>query len=111
MASSVPIVNAIENGSPGSILSSVYSTIEVRSQLSPPVVIETQALVDGATGPSTGPSWFTKLLKPTVILRGPGGGQQVIAPYGVSHDGTFVAVLTVAGLVGLGFLLGRLSKS
>lgn len=80
-----------------------YSTIEIRSQLTPPVTLNVSELLDNAP-----PSAFSKFLQPTVILTDTNGQKTTIAPYGVAQNGSVLPGLGVVGvLLGIGFLCGR----
>lgn len=73
---------------PGLLVRSLVRTVEFRTTMTPPVVID--MLATGEPNPAV------VALKPTLILDGP-LGRQVIAPYGEAGDGT------------LGFGLGALA--
>lgn len=104
MATTPNLVSAIAAGDPAAAFAAVYDTMEVRTSLSPPIVTSTQDLL--STGPQ---SWLVSFLKPTVVLRGQAGAVTV-APAGAAGDGTFGFLAALAGLVGVGFVLGRWSK-
>lgn len=88
-------------------LANQYSTIEIRTTLSPPVLMNVADLLNGMNAP---PNAVSKFLKPTVILTEKSGKQNVIAPYGVAHGGSAApAVLTLLGIFGVVFIAGRLS--
>ncbi len=100
------LFSALTSGDVAGAIGSVYKTIDVHTSLTPPIVIDV-----GSLNQPSSPSIFTKLLKPTIILRGSAGGDVVLAsPYGDPGDGTLGLVGIVLGLVGVGFALGRLSK-
>lgn len=86
---------------PAALLSGVFTSVELRTQASPPVVIRTADLQMG--GP---PNPLLAFLKPTVILTGP-AGKTVIAPYGVSGNGTVGAIVLVGALVAVGVFIGK----
>lgn len=79
-----------------------FNTVEIRTALSPPVVID----MNSPTDPST--ASLMQLVQPALILNGPAGRMQV-APYGVpdgispvfSTSATKTAVGVGLGLVGL----------
>lgn len=84
-----------------------YSTIEVRTTVSPPVVMRVADLLDNKAPPSA----FSKFLQPTVILTDKAGVRNVIAPYGIAENGSALpGVMVLLAIVGAGFVLGRLSK-
>lgn len=84
-----------------------YSTIEIRTAVSPPVMMKVADLLDTKAPPSA----VSQFLKPTVILTDRAGGRNVIAPYGVAQNGSALpGVLLVLGILGAGFVAGRLSK-
>lgn len=85
-------------------LANNYSTIEIRTAVSPPVVVSVADLLDNKAPPSP----VAKFLQPTVILTDKAGNKNVIAPYGVS-EGSTGGLLAIAGLLGLVFFAGRLS--
>lgn len=87
---------------PAGLLGGVVESVEVRTTMSPPVSIKLGEIQLG--GP---PNPFAQFLKPTFVLK-TRMGVSTLAPYGEAGDGTLGAVAVVAGLVGLGFLLGRL---
>lgn len=101
---STGLLQAIANGNPLQALSSLYSTAEFRTNFTPPVVVG----ISGALSTS-GPGWLVNLLQPTLILSG-GAGTQAIAPGGNAGDGTLAFLGVIAGIMGVGFLFGRLSK-
>jgi hypothetical protein len=87
----------------GSAILDQYDTVTLVSDATPPLSVNLRDAT--ASGP---PSPIAQLLRPTVILTGR-AGRKVIAPYGEStgsHGGPFLLVL---GLVGVGFVLGRLT--
>lgn len=87
---------------PAGILAGMYEEIEFRTALTPTVKVNTRELA--AFGP---PNPFVSLLKPTVVLRGK-GEETVIAPLGVTPGGGWLpGIAVVAGLVGIGYLLGK----
>lgn len=105
---------ALDNGlgtGLGNVLSSAFiqqfKTIEIRTSLSPPVVMNVAELLDTTSPPSA----FSQFLQPTVILTPAAGQPTVIAPYGVATNGSSApGFLLLAALLGVGFALGRLSK-
>jgi hypothetical protein len=100
-----------DNGTinPAGILAGVYEQVEFRSSGTPTIVMNTRQLA--GTGRSEEPNPFLRWLRPTVILRARDGGETVIAPAGPSQDGSVLPLaLAVAGLVGFGVVLGRLSS-
>lgn len=78
-----------------------YDTITIATNATPSVTVNLRDAL--ASGP---PSPVAQWLQPTVILTGP-GGQQVVAPYGVSGGSPGAIPLAVLTLLGLGYLLGR----
>ena len=85
-------------------LSAVYDTIEIRTSVTPPALIDLQA------SKYEPPSEITKFLKPTIILTQRNGTRDVIAPYGEAQGGWGGAVFGLAVILGVGFVLGRASK-
>ena len=60
--------------------------------------------------PSGPPNPVIRWLRPTVILTGP-AGRTVIAPYGPAPGGgALVALGAFLGIIGIGFVVGRMSK-
>ena len=98
------LLDALAQGDPAKAFASFYDSLEVRTTLSPPIVVRT---IDMLT-PSP-QSWVVKLLKPTVVLRG-GAGAVVVAPAGPAGDGSMRFLGFMVALVGAGFVLGRWSK-
>lgn len=105
MAGAPNLIDALKQGNPAAALANVYDHIEVRSMVTPPVHVNVLEALDSSQPTSP----LVKFLKPTVIFSGP-YGRTVVAPYGESGDGTLMTVLAIVGLVGLGVLIGRLSK-
>lgn len=87
-------------------ISSLYDTMEVRTALTPPAVINLKTALD----PNSPPSPVAQFLQPTIVLTGP-SGQQVIAPYGQAPDGTAGTIGVVAFLMGIGFAVGYFVRS
>ncbi len=87
---------------PAGLLAGAYDTIEIRSNVSPPIIIDTRELLkDG------GPNPLMNTIKPTIVLSG-ASGRNLIAPYGVADSGGWIVPLFVAGfLLGVGVLVGR----
>ena len=86
-----------------SAFAQVVTEIEVRSRFAPPTIIKTEELLK--PGP---PSSVTRVFQPTIILRGPGIGEQIVAPAGaVSATGWQIPVIVVvlSALVGLTVVL------
>ena len=103
---SAPLIDLIASGgkNPEQLLPAIWSNVEVRTNATPSI--------DAAISydPSAPPSPLLQWLRPTVILTGP-AGRTVIAPYGeAGGSGGLVAAGVLLGIVGIGFLLGRLSK-
>lgn len=94
------VIDAQGNVNFGALASTAYDTVEFRTVLTPPITVSlTEA---GSAEPGIG-AW----LKPMAIFRGK-AGQVVVAPNGEPGGFGWVALpLIVAGLVGLGYLLGR----
>jgi len=103
--SSPNLLDALTTGNPAEAIASVYKTIEIHTAITPPIVIDIAGLSSGQP-----PSAITSFIKPTVILRGSAGGDLTLDPLGDPGDGTLGLVAIFAGLLGAGFLLGRLSK-
>lgn len=87
-------------------LASVYDTLEVRTSVTPPAVVNLHAAATDS-GP---PNPIVEFLKPTIVLSGP-SGQETIAPYGIAPDGTAGTIGVVAFLMGMGFALGYFVRS
>lgn len=88
------------------LVPSIWDNVEFRSAATPPI----RAAV--SYDPNGPPSPIMQWLQPTVILTG-NAGRTVIRPYGGTGDGpngTLVFWGFFAGIVGIGFVLGRLSK-
>lgn len=90
------LVGALTGG-----LTSLYNTVEIRTSVTPPAVIDLAALAQNS-GP---PSPITKFLRPTIILSG-NAGRQVIAPYGEAEGGWGPSLTALGVVVGIGFGLG-----
>lgn len=88
-------------------ISALYDTMEVRTSITPPAVIDLKAALD----PHSPPSPVAQFLQPTIILSRVGGGQQIIAPYGQAPDGTAGTIGAVAFLMGIGFAVGYFVRS
>lgn len=86
------------------LFSGVYSNVEFRTNLSPPLNVETASALDNSP-----PNPFVKWLAPTVIFSGP-YGRTVVAPFGEAGNGTFGTIAIVAALIAFGFVVGRLSQ-
>ncbi len=99
-------VAALSTGNLAAGLAAVYDTIEIRTSVTPPAVIDLHAMAASASEP---PSPVTQFLKPTLILTGR-TSRDVIAPYGEADGGWGGALFGLAVLVGFGFVLGRASK-
>lgn len=87
-------------------LASIYDTIEIRTSVTPPAVIDLYEIAHD-NGP---PSPITQFLKPTLILSGR-AGTQVIAPYGEAAGGWGPSIGALLTVVGIGFGLGWWAKS
>jgi len=110
--SSAPLLDLLQNGASGAdevaskLLPSIWSQVEFRSAATPPL----RAAV--SYDPNGPPSPVMQWLQPTVILTG-AAGRTVIRPYGGTGDGpngTLVFMGFFLGIVGIGFVLGRMSK-
>ncbi|TAL42376.1 MAG: hypothetical protein EPN91_08330 [Salinibacterium sp.] len=106
------LIDLIRNGasSPDEVAAklvpSIWDTVEFRSAATPPI---RAAIAYDPYGP---PSPVMQWLQPTVILTG-NAGRTVIRPYGGTGDGpdgTLVFAGFFAAIVGIGFVLGRISK-
>lgn len=105
---SSPLLDLIASGGkrPEGILPSIWNHVEVRTSATPD--IGTDITYD--PNPSTGPNPIMQWLKPTVILTGP-AGRTVVAPYGeAGGGGALVTAAFFLGIVGIGYVLGRMSK-
>lgn len=94
--------NAVLQGVTQSFLAQ-YDTVTIATNATPPITVNLRDAL--AKGP---PSPIAQWLQPTVVLTG-AGGQQMIAPYGASAGSHGGPILLVLGLVGFGFILGRLT--
>lgn len=90
-------------GSAASALLNSYTSMEIRSALTPPITLTSADLLS-----NTPPSAITSFLQPTLILHGSGGQDTIIAPGGQAGDGTLGGIGFLAGLLGVGYLMGRL---
>lgn len=99
-------IAAASTGNIAAGLAAVYDTIEIRTSVTPPALIDLHEAASSAGQP---PSAITQFLKPTIILSGR-SGRDVIAPYGEAEGGWGGAVFGLAVILGFGFLLGRASK-
>lgn len=104
------LLDAIRTRSPEEAVASLYETVEVRTNFTPPLRMSTKdiLLLDPAD-PRSRPPWWLKYAKPTVVLSG-NGPRVTIAPEGVAGDGTVPMLLAIGAVVGIGFVLGRWSK-
>lgn len=102
---STTLLDAFKTGNPLTALASIYDTVEVRTNFSPPVRIGVAETIED----DSPQGWFTKLVKPTLVMSG-NNGRVVVAPAGEAGDGTLVLVGLLLGLVGIGFVLGRVTK-
>ena len=82
-------------------LANLYDTMEFRTAVTPPAVVDLKGALDSSGGPSP----VAQFLQPTIILTGP-AGQQTIAPYGVAPDGTAATIGLVMLLMGFGYVIG-----
>lgn len=98
------------------VLGQSIETIEIRTRFSPPVLLRVADLVAQKEGP---PNPAVSALKPTIILRGPAIGQQVVAPAGqVGPEDWKLPTATVVVVLGVGlftllaaaYKLGRKSR-
>ena len=108
--SSGGLIDLIRNGAnnPDEVVAklvpSVWNNVEFSSSATPTLNAEV------AYDPNGPPNPLMQWLKPTVILTGP-AGRTVIAPYGQAGGGGGVVALGVLlGIVGVGFVLGRITK-
>lgn len=99
-------LTAVASGNLVAGLASIYDTIEVRTALTPPSVIDLHAVAASSGEP---PSPITQFLKPTIILSS-STARDVIAPYGEADGGWGGAIFGLAVILGVGFVLGRASK-
>lgn len=86
-------------------LARIYDRLEIRTSVTPPAVIDLYA----AAYDQSPPSPLTQFLKPTLILSG-AAGTEVLAPYGEAEGSWGPTIGFVGLLVGIGFLLGRVTK-
>lgn len=100
------LFEALKQGNPAASLANLYSTVQIRTSITPPVNVNVADALQ--YDPNAPPSAIAQFIKPTVILQGP-AGRVSIAPYGEAGDGTLMTVLIVAGIMGVGFLVGRWS--
>lgn len=88
----------------------LYDTVEIRTNATPPIVLNVREMGQGNPGPNPA----AVAMKPTIILSGP-LGTKTIAPYGIAdgRTGTVVSVGAVTGIAlvigGIGYALGRRS--
>lgn len=81
-------------------LPAVVSTIEVRSLFSPTVTFNVADLL-APSGPSQPPNPLVRLVKPTIVLSGPGIGDQVVAPGGAVGPDDWKTPATLVAVLGL----------
>ena len=105
-----PLLDLLQHGasSPDEVAAklvpAIWNHVQFRSAATPDLDAEV------AYDPNGPPSPALQWLRPTVILTG-AAGRTVIAPYGLAPDsGALVAVGAFVGIIGIGFVLGRLSK-
>lgn len=110
--SSSGLIDLIRNGASSAdevaakLVLSVWDRVEFRSAATPPIRAEV------AYDPNGPPNPLMQWLQPTIILTG-NAGRTVIRPYGGEGDGpngTLVFAGFFLGIVGVGFVLGRLTK-
>ena len=82
-------------------LAAVYDTIEIRTSVTPPAVIDLYAAAHDTSPPSP----VTQFLKPTLVLSGR-GGTEVLAPYGVAEGGWGPSIATLGVVIGIGAAIG-----
>lgn len=97
---------SIISGDPAAALSKIYSTIEVRTRVTPNAVINIADL--GKSNKKPNP--IVKWLKPTLVLKGQ-AGTKIVAPYGEAppQGGAGTGIAIVGGILGGVFLLGVLA--
>lgn len=90
---------------PVMLLSGAFRTIEIRTSVTPPFTFNVSDLSDQVP---SGP--IPRLLKPTIVLRGP-AGSNTIAAFGEASPaiGWVVFLGIVGALVGIGYLIGKAS--
>lgn len=88
------------------LLTQAISTVEIRTEISPPVMLSMADLLNNSAPPSP----FARFLKPTVILTDKNGGRNVIAPFGVATGSVWPGVMLIATILSVGFIAGRASK-
>lgn len=98
------------NWTPYNAAAEFFDTVEIRTTMTPPIVLNVRTLEDPTPNP------ILQQLKPAIILRGP-MGTKVIAPYGEVPDGVsgiwgFLALgAAVVGGIGIaGFIAGNLRE-
>lgn len=72
------------------------ATLEVRSRVAPPVIIDLASFVDGSP-----PGPIVQLIQPTVTLRRGSDVLLVSSPAGVAGEDTWLVGLVVVSLLGL----------
>lgn len=85
------------------VLPRLIESVEIRSRFSPPYSLKTEDLLADAL-PGAPPSPLVGALRPTIVLRGPLIGEQVIAPAGQASPTEWrrnAAVLGVAAAAGV----------
>lgn len=80
------------------LFASAFNTIEIRTALSPPVLIDVNAPPDPQS------EALLRVVQPAITLNGPAGTYQ-IAPYGVP-TGISPEIIGVASKAGMGAVLG-----
>lgn len=90
--------------SPAFFVSAAYDTAEFRSRLLSLPTIDLGSAID----PNAPVNPLVKFLRPTLILKGR-AGINVIAPFGeaAAWEGWVGLAVMLAGVAGLGYLLGR----
>ncbi len=81
--SAPPIIAAFQQSNPAQVIASFWDTLELRTNVTPPIRLNTAELFDTTT--PAGP--VVKFLKPTVVFTG-AAGRQVLAPGGEAGDGS-----------------------
>src|ERR1700690_26854 len=96
------VIDDSGNINPLAFVSGLYQQIEIRTAISPPIVIALTSVQQGG-----GPNPFVAFLKPTVLLKS-ASSTASIAPYGVASDisGWVIGGAIILGLVGIGYALG-----
>lgn len=88
----------------GLLATSLMDTVTIKTNITPDLTVNVRDAVSGPSSP------VTRLLQPTLIIRGGSVGSRVIAPHGESKGGSLVFAGLIALLVAGGVRYHRSRK-